>query len=186
MATQTDIAQATKTTLQIDPLHSFLEFSGRHMMVSTYKGRFTGVSGTIVLDQANPAESSVDAVIDATTVYSGSDQRDGHLKSADFLDIENHPTLTFKSTHVEPNGADSAKVTGDLTIRGTTRPITFDVEFFGLEQNPMGGQVAGFEAKTSFNRKDFGLVWNYPLASGGVVVADKVKLEIHIEGNAQS
>jgi len=186
MATQTPIAETTRTALQIDPSHSFLEFSGRHMMVSTYKGRFTGLTGSIVLDQENPADSSVDAVVDATTVYTGSDQRDGHLKSPDFLDIANHPTLTFKSTRVEPDGANVARVTGDLTIRGTTRPITFEVEFFGLEKNPWGAKVAGFEARSSFNRKDFGLVWNAPLESGGVLVADTVKIEIHVEGTAQS
>ena len=186
MAIQTNIAESTRTALQIDPAHSFLEFSGRHMMVSTYKGRFTGVTGTIVLDLANPAESSVEAVVDAATVYTGSDQRDGHLKSPDFLDIANHPTLSFKSTQVEPDGPDSAKVTGDLTIRGTTRPITFEVEFFGLEKNPWGAHVAGFEAKSSFNRKDFGLAWNAPLESGGVLVADTVKVLIHVEGTAQS
>ncbi|HLZ07773.1 MAG TPA: YceI family protein [Chloroflexota bacterium] len=186
MATQTSTQETTRTALQIDPAHSFLEFSGRHMMVSTYKGRFTGVTGTIVLDQANPADSSVEAVVDATSVYTGSDQRDGHLKSPDFLDIANYPTLTFKSTRVEPTGTHSGRVTGDLTIRGTTRPITFEVEFFGIEKNPWGAQVAGFEAKSSFNRKDFGLAWNAPLESGGVLVADTVKVEIHVEGSAQS
>jgi polyisoprenoid-binding protein YceI len=185
MATEANTVNSTKTVLQIDPSHSVLEFSGRHMMVSTYKGRFTGISGTIVLDQANPADSSVDAIVDATTVYSGSDQRDGHLKSPDFLDIANHPTLTFKSTRIEPKGSEHAKVAGDLTIRGTTREITFDVEFFGLEKNPWGATVAGFEAKSSFNRKDFGLAWNAPLESGGVLVADTVKVEIHLEGSVQ-
>src|ERR1035437_631099 len=185
MANQANVAAIGKTILTIDPAHSFLEFSGRHMVVSTYKGRFTGVAGTIVLDPANPTESSVEAVVDATTVYSGSDQRDGHLKSADFLDVANHPTLTFKSTRVETTGPETAKVIGDLPIRGTTRPLTFDVEYLGLEKNPYGVMVAGFEAKSSFNRKDFGLVWNAPLASGGLLVADLVKIEIHLEGNAK-
>lgn len=188
MAIQTNqtTAPAATTTLAIDPSHSFLEFSGRHMVVSTYKGRFTGVTGTIELDQANPQNSSVEAVVDATTVYSGSEQRDNHLRGVDFLDIANHPTLTFKSTRVQMIGPDTAKVAGDLTIRGTTREIIFDVEYLGLEKNPWGATVAGFEAKSSFNRKDFGLVWNAPLESGGVLVADLVKIEIHLEATAKS
>jgi len=183
MASQPNTAATTKTTYKIDPNHSFLEFSGRHMVVSVYKGRFSGVSGTIDLDLANPTESSVEAVVDATTVYTGSDQRDGHIKTADFLDIENHPTLTFKSRRVESSGGESAKVVGDLTIRGTTHELTFDVEYLGQETNPYGTKVLGFEAKSSFSRKDFGLTFNAPLASGGFVLGDTIKIEIHIEAN---
>ena len=186
MATPNATAAIGTTILTIDPAHSFLEFSGRHMVVSTYKGRFTGVSGTLVLDQANPANSSVEALVDATTVHTSNDQRDGHIKSGDFLDVANHPTLTFKSTKVEPTGAQTAKVTGDLTLHGTTRPLIFDVEFFGMEKNPYGKVLAGFEAKSSFNRKDFGLIWNAPLESGGLMLGEQIKVEIHVEGNPQA
>ena len=180
------IDSSTKVTYQIDPTHSVVEFSGRHLMVSTYKGRFHGVSGTITLDEKNPAQSSVEAVIDASTVTTFSDQRDTHLKSPDFLDLANHPTLTFKSTRVEPKGGSKALVSGDLTIRGTTKEVTFDVEFFGVEKNPWGATVAGFEGRTSINRKDFGVVFNAPLESGGVLVSDTVKIELQIEATKQA
>jgi len=186
VAVEPNTVNTTKTVLKIDPAHSFLEFSGRHMVVSTYKGRFTGLAGTIVLDKANPAESSVEATVDAATVHTGSEQRDGHLKSPDFLDVAKYPTLTFKSTRVEPKGSDTAKVTGDLTLHGETREVTFDVEFFGLEKNPWGATVAGFEAKASFNRKDFGVVYNATLESGGLMLGDTVKVEIHVEASAQA
>jgi polyisoprenoid-binding protein YceI len=173
----------TKTTWQIDPAHSIVEFSGRHMMVSTYKGRFKGLKGTIVIDEANPAESSVEVEIDTTTVDSGQEQRDGHLKSPDFLDVATYPTITFKSTKVVPEGNEKAKVNGDLSLHGVTKPVTLDVELNGFGKNPWGKDVAGFEARTTISRKDFDLNFNVALETGGVLLGDTIKIELHIEAN---
>jgi len=177
MATNTE----TATTWQIDPAHSSIEFSGRHMMVSTYKGRFTGVKGTIVIDEANPANSSVDVEIDAASVNTGQEQRDGHLKSPDFLDVATYPTLTFKSTKVVPEGAEKAKITGDLTIHGVTKSVTLDTELNGFSKNPWGKEVAGFEARTTINRKDFELHYNAALETGGFMLGEAVKIELNVE-----
>ncbi len=173
----------TKTTWQIDPAHSVVEFSGRHMMVSTYKGRFKGIKGTIVIDEATPEQSSVEVEIDTTTVDSGQEQRDGHLKSPDFLDVATYPTITFKSTKVVPEGNEKAKVTGDLSLHGVTKPVTLDVELNGFGKNPWGKDVAGFEARTTISRKDFDLNFNVALETGGVLLGDTIKIELHVEAN---
>jgi polyisoprenoid-binding protein YceI len=168
----------------IDKAHSLAEFSVKHMMVSTVKGRFKTISGNITWDEKNPANSSVEATIDATSITTHDEKRDAHLASADFFEHEKYPTITFKSKKVEANKADEFKVIGDLTMHGVTKEVTLDVEYNGSGKNPWGMQVAGFSASTSINRKDYGLNWNAALETGGVLVSDKVKITIEIEAVA--
>lgn len=177
----TETSTATRTTWKIDPSHTLIEFSTKHMMFTTVKGRFAGVEGTITVDEANPDQSSAQAVIDATSVDTRAEQRDVHLKSADFFDVEKYPAITFKSTKVEVQGSESAKVTGDLTIKDVTRPVTLDVTLNGYGKNPYGLEVAGFTAETTINRKDFGLNWNVALEAGGMLVSDTIKISLEIQ-----
>ena len=170
----------TWTVWHIDPRHSMAEFSVRHMMLAKVRGRFTGVSGTIVDAAEDPKRSSVKAEIYVTTLITGDPQRDEHLRSADFFDVANYPTITFESRRVS-GSREHFKVTGDLTIRGRTREVTLDVTFNGIGTNPQGQSVAGFTAETEINRKDFGLNWNMALEAGGVLVGDTAKLEIEVE-----
>ena len=180
MTTLTAQPQTRVTTWTIDPAHTLVEFSAKHMMFTTVKGRFTRVSGTIVDVADEPTRSSVEVEIDAASITTGDPQRDGHVKSADFLDVENFPTLTFRSRRIEGT-RERFKVIGDLTIRGTTREVTLDAEFQGTATNPWGKTVAGFTAQTEINRKDFGLNWNVVLESGGVLVSDRVKISVDVE-----
>ena len=167
-------------TWVIDPVHSSVEFAVKHMMVATAKGRFTGVSGTIVLDEANPAASSVEATIDLSTVDTGNAQRDGHLKNDDFFNADQNPTATFRSTRVEPNDDTSATVHGEMTIRGVTKPVALAVEFEGQGTDAYGKQRTGFTAEFAINRLDYGVKWNPALETGGFVVSNRVKLTLHI------
>lgn len=178
--------QTTTTTWTIDPAHSLVEFSVRHMMFTTVKGRFGTLEGTIVEDAADPARSAVAVTIQAASIDTRDEKRDAHLRSADFLHVDEHATLTFKSTSVEPRGADHVLVHGDLTIRGTTRPVTLDVTRTGTGTSPWGTTVAGFSAETRINRKDFGLTWNVGLEAGGVLVGDEVKITIEVEAVKQA
>ncbi len=164
----------------IDPRHSLAEFSVRHMMLSKVRGRFTGVSGTIVDAAEDPKLSSVTAAIDVTTLVTGDPQRDEHLRSPDFFDVANHPSITFESRRVS-GSREHFKVTGDLTIRGQTREVTLDVTFNGIGTDPRGRSVAGFTVETEINRKDFGLNWNMALEAGGFLVGDNAKIEIEVE-----
>jgi polyisoprenoid-binding protein YceI len=173
-------APTTRTTWQIDPAHSLVEFSVRHMMFSTVKGRFTGVQGTILDVAEDPAQSSVQVTIDAGSVATGDDNRDGHLRSADFFNVEQYPTITFASRRIE-GSRDEFTVTGDLTINGVTREVTLEVAFNGRGTTPFGTTVAGFSAETKINRKDWGLNWNAPLEAGGVLVSDQVKLNLEVQ-----
>lgn len=168
---------------KIDTSHASADFSARHMMITTVRGGFRNVSGTIEYDPSNPAASSVEAVIETASITStGLEQRDNHLKSADFLDIENYPTITFKSTEVIPTGDGTrAKVTGDLTIRGVTRPVTLNVEFLGQEKSPFGTTNIGFTGTTRINREDFGLTWNMALESGGWLVGKEISITLDVE-----
>ncbi len=176
------MSQATQqqtgiSTWTIDPAHTTAEFAVRHMMITTVKGRFAGVAGTLVLDEADVTRSRVEVTIDTASVDTREEKRDAHLRSADFFDVENHPRMTFVSTRVERDGAD-LKVTGDLTIRGTTRSITLAVEDLGRARDPWGGERAAFSATGRLNRTDFGLRWNQALETGGVLVSDEVRLTI--------
>jgi len=170
----------TWSAWHIDPRHSLAEFSVRHMMLSKVRGRFTGVSGTIIDAGDDPKSSSVKAAIDVTTLITGDPQRDEHLRSPDFFDVANHPSMTFESRRIT-GSREHFKVTGDLTIRGQTREITLDVTFNGLGTDPMGRAVAGFTAETQINRKDFGLNWNMALEAGGFLVGDEAKIELEVE-----
>lgn len=181
----TTLPTDTSTSLwTIDPTHSVVEFSVRHMMISTVKGRFTGVLGTITDVATDPTLSSVTVEIDPATINTGDDKRDGHLRAADFFDVENFPKITFKSSRVE-GSRDEFKITGDLTVRDQTHPVTLDATFNGAGTNPYGKTVAGFSASTKLNRKDFGLNWNVALETGGVLVSDQFKLEIEIQAVKQ-
>jgi polyisoprenoid-binding protein YceI len=166
-------------TWTFDTNHTSAEFTARHMMVTTVRGTISGVSGTLNFDPAHPENSSVEVTLEAASIYTGVGQRDDHLRSADFLDVANYPHITFKSTKVEVTGKNTGKVTGDLTIRGVTRPVVLEVEFLGTEVDPWQKSTrAGFEATTKINREDWGLTWNVALESGGVLVSKEVKLAI--------
>jgi polyisoprenoid-binding protein YceI len=171
---------ATRTTWHIDPSHSLIEFSVRHMMVSTVKGRFTQFQGTIVDVADDPTQSSVEVTIDPTSITTGDDKRDGHLRSADFFNVEQHPTITFKSRRIE-GSREEFTVTGDLTILGVTREVSLDVTFNGIGTNPYGKTVAGFSAETKISRKEWGLNWNVALEAGGVLVSDQLKVSIELQ-----
>ncbi len=178
---------STATTAQayaIDPAHSSVEFVVRHMMIAKVRGRFTAVSGTFEVPEGAELPTSIQATIDPSSVSTGEAQRDGHLKSPDFFDVVTHSTIEFKSTHIAAGG-DGFNVTGDLTIHGVTKPVTLAVTYEGRSQDPWGNARIGFEATGKISRKDFGLVWNQALETGGVAVGDDVKIELSIEGVAQ-
>jgi polyisoprenoid-binding protein YceI len=170
---------------KIDNGHSVAEFSVRHMMVANVKGRFQKVDGTVVFDPENIAASSVEATIDVSSISTHDEKRDGHLLSPDFFDAATYPTITFKSTGVEKISGDNFIVKGNLTVRDVTQPVALEVEYNGQGVNPWGAKVAGFTAKTSINRKDFGLNWNVALEAGGVLVGEKVNITLEIEAQAQ-
>lgn len=167
-------------TWAIDTSHSAVAFTGRHLMVTKVRGTFPVAEGTITIGE-DPADSSVEVTIDLAGVESGSADRDGHLRSSDFFDTENHPTATFRSTRVVWGGGDEAVLEGDLTIKGVTKPVSLDVEYGGVASDPWGGVRAGFSASTEVNREDWGLGWNVALEAGGVLVSKKIKLEIDVE-----
>jgi polyisoprenoid-binding protein YceI len=166
---------------QIDTAHSAVHFTVRHMMISNVRGEFQKLEGTINFDEEHPENTTVDIRIDASSINTREAQRDAHLRSADFLDVENHPYITFKSTRVERTGDLTAKLYGDLTIRGVTKPVVLDVEHTGIVTNPWGNLSAGFEASTKINRKEWGLTWNQALEAGGVLVGDEIKINIEVE-----
>ena len=168
-------------TWQIDPAHTNVEFTVRHMMISNVKGQFQKTTGTITINGNDPASATIDATIDASSVDTRVERRDTHLKSPDFLDVAKYPTITFKSTKVEADGPGKFKVTGDLTLHGVTKPVVLDVESSGAPVKVMGGLHAGASATTKINRSDFGLTWNKALETGGVVVGDEVAISIDVE-----
>lgn len=172
------------TTWDIDAAHTSAGFKVRHLMVSHVRGHLGAVSGTVVIDEVNPAASRVDVSIAVAGIDTRDAKRDEHLRSADFFDVANHPNVTFKSTAVREgrDGAGSLEVTGDLTIRGTTRPVTLAVEPLATAVgDPWGNTRRGAAAKARVNRKDYGLQWNVALETGGVVVGDEVVIEIEVE-----
>lgn len=175
-----------QTTWQIDPSHSLVEFSVKHMVIATVKGRFSKFSGSIVEDAENLAVSSVSAEIDAASIDTRDEKRDGHLASPDFFDVQQFPTISFTSTRVEPHGGDRLNVIGDLTIHGQTRQVTLQTTRNGQGKNPWGQTVAGFSAETTISRKDFGLEWNVALETGGFLVGDNIKITLEIEAAQQA
>lgn len=166
---------------KIDSSHSHVTFGVRHMMISTARGRFGEVNGTVEFDEANPSNSTVNVQIEAASIDTRDAQRDGHLRSADFLDAENYPTLTFVSKRVEKIDDTHGRIIGDLTIRGVSKEVVLDTEYAGQAKSPWGTTSAGFSAKTSINRKDWGLEWNGALETGGVLVGDQVNIDIDLE-----
>lgn len=181
--TEGTAATAGATTWAIDPAHTLAEFGVRHMMVSTVKGRFKEVQGTITIDEDDLSKSKVEVEIAAASIDTRDEKRDAHLRSADFLESEQYPAITFTSTKVDPKGANDLRVTGDLTIRGVTKPVVLQATFNGRGKTPWGTDVIGYSATTSFNRKDFGLVWNVGLETGGMLVGDEVKIALELEAN---
>jgi polyisoprenoid-binding protein YceI len=166
-------------TWDIDPVHSDVSFSVRHMMVSKVKGRFDTFAGSIVTAD-NPLDSTVTAEIDLASIDTKNDQRDGHIRSADFFDVEKNPTMTFVSTGVSVSG-DEFLITGELTLKGVTKPVTLKTEFNGVGPDPYGGTRVGFSATTEISRNDFGVDISMPLDGGGVVVGDKISISLEIE-----
>ena len=176
-------ALAFGATYEVDQAHSAAHFTVKHMMVANVRGDFGKVSGTVNVDEKDITKSSVDVVIDASSIDTRNASRDGHLKSADFFDVANHPNLTFKSTKVEKDGEGKLKVTGNLTIRNVTKSVVLDVEGPSAELKGLDGSMrVGATATTKINRKDFGLNWNKALESGGVLVGDEVQVSLDFEG----
>ncbi len=175
--------QSTKPTQwQIDPAHSAAHFSVRHLMISNVRGEFTKLTGSAQINPADPAKSAVEITIQAGSLNTREPQRDEHLRSSDFFDVAKYPTLTFRSKQIEVLGAEDFKLTGDLTIHGVTKEVTFDVEGpTPSVKDPWGNIRAGVTASAKINRKDFGLVWNAVTEAGGVVVGDEVKITIEAE-----
>ena len=164
---------------QIDSSHTSIGAKVKHMMVSTVRGSFAGATGTIDFDPASPEQGSVELRIPAATIDTGDEKRDGHLRSADFLDAEKYPEIVFKSTKVKTSSKDNFVVDGDLTIRGVTKPATVSVELAGITEDPRAGQRAAFDATASFDRTQWGLVWNMPVPSG-LLVSEKIVLEANV------
>ena len=168
-------------TWNLDLSHSEVNFAVKHMMISTVRGKFNKFSGTIDFNEADPTHSSIDVSIDVASIDTRDEKRDGHLKSGDFFDVEKFPAITFKSTKVEKVSDSTAKVTGDLTIRGVSRPVVLDVTYAGQAKSPWGTTSAGFSASTKINRKDWGLTWNVALETGGVLVGEDISIAIEAE-----
>jgi polyisoprenoid-binding protein YceI len=173
-------------TWNIDTAHSAIHFSVRHMVVSKTRGRFTKWSGQIEFDPEQPRKSTVQVSIDPASVDTADAQRDAHLRSPDFFDVEKFPQASFRSAQIEDLGGDRYRVHGDLTVHGVTRPVVLDAVFEGSARDPWGGERAGFSASTSIDRRDFGLGWNKLLETGGVLVGDKVELQLEVESVKQA
>jgi polyisoprenoid-binding protein YceI len=172
-------------TWRLDPSHTVIGAVARHLMVTKVRGRFTSFDGAIHVGE-RPESSWAEVQIDAASIETGNEQRDGHLRSPDFLDVERFPKLAFRSTVVERIGEDSLRVTGDLTIRDVTRPVTLDVTFDGVVADPWGGQRAGFTLRGEIDREAFGMTWNVALESGGVLVGRKIQLEIEVQATLEA
>ncbi|MER7926696.1 MULTISPECIES: YceI family protein [unclassified Streptomyces] len=164
----------------IDPAHTTLGFTARHAMVTNVKGKFLDFSGTLHLDGSDPSKSTASLDVKMDSIDTGSPDRDGHLKSSDFFKTDEFPSMTFRSTSAESLGGDDYRITGDLEILGTTKPLTIDLEFNGAAKDPFGNERVGFEGKAEILRSDFGLTWNATLETGGVLVSEKIKLNFDI------
>ena len=166
---------------QMDKAHTDIQFAIRHMMISTVRGRFEEFSGTFEVDEADPTQSKIEVVIQAASINTKESQRDNHLRSPDFFNVEKYPAITFKSTRFEKIDDQHGRMYGDLTIKDITKEIVFDVEYTGQAKSPYGVTSAGFTATTKINRKDWDLTWNVALETGGVLVGDEVKIDIELE-----
>lgn len=170
-----------RSNWNIDTTHSGIHFSVRHMVIAKVRGSFRKYSGTVALDEQDLTASSVSVRIEAASIDTGVEQRDNHLRSADFFDVEKFPALTFQSTKVEKGSGNSLRVTGNLTIRDVTREVVLEAEQLGIGKDPWGNIKAAFEAKTSVDRSDFGLKWNQALEAGGVLVGEKVEISLELQ-----
>jgi polyisoprenoid-binding protein YceI len=179
LAPAPSVAQLSPGVWNVDPSHSTVGFVARHLMISKVRGRFDSFAGTVTIAE-DPLHSSVEATVDLASIDTGDAGRDEHLRGADFFRVDPHPTMTFRSTDIRADG-DHYVLAGDLTIRDVTRPVEFELEFDGVSQDPWGGTRAGFTAQAEVNRKDWGLEWNVALETGGVLVGDKVKIQLEIE-----
>lgn len=177
---QTAPVAGAKTAWKLDPTHSTVEFSAKHLMITTVKGRIADIEGTIYTNENDPKSSSVEATLKTASIDTRTDQRDQHLRSADFLNVEQYPEIKFRSTRIE-GSKQEFKLTGDLTIRDMTRPITLDVTFEGETKDPWGGNRVGFSATGKIDRREFGLTWNQLLETGGVAVGNEIKLGLEIQ-----
>lgn len=182
--TAADTTVPVAGTYELDPSHSSADFQVRHLGLSKVRGGFAIERGSVVIGD-DPLESSVEVTLDAASFSTGAEDRDGHVKSADFLDVEQFPTLSFRSTGVRQDG-DDWKVDGELTVKDVTRPVTLDVEFEGANTDPWGNGRIAFAAETEINREEFGITWNQTLETGGVLVGTKVKITIDVQAVAQS
>lgn len=180
----TETVSEEKTLYALDPSHSTVEFSVRHLMISKVRGRFAAFQGSIELAPGSDIPQAVGVTIDAKSIDTREEQRDNHLRSADFFDVERYPNLTFESTRIEGTPSD-LRVTGNLTMHGVTKEVTLEAEFEGHASDPWGGQRVGYSAKTTVNRKDFGLSWNQALETGGVMVSDEVRIELNVQAVLQ-
>ena len=165
----------------IDPAHSEIQFSAKHMMIATVRGKFARFAGTIDADAQDPTAAQVQVHIEAASIDTVNEQRDTHLRSPDFLNVEQYPLITFKSTKVERLNEEQGRLYGELTIRDVTRPVVLEVEYAGMAKSPWGTTSAGFSARTTINRKDWGLNWNVALETGGWLVSDEIKIAIEVE-----
>jgi polyisoprenoid-binding protein YceI len=179
MATATQIPGYVVGTWNIDPVHTDVSFTVRHMMVSKVRGRFETFAGQFVTAE-DPTQSSVTATVDLTSINTNNVDRDNHIRSADFFEVESHPQMTFRSTAVRAHGHDWL-LDGALTLHGITRPITFELEVNGFAKDPMGGTRVGFSASSEINRKDFDINTNIPMDGGGVVIGEKVQIHLEVE-----
>ncbi|HYP13547.1 MAG TPA: YceI family protein [Bryobacteraceae bacterium] len=182
MSTTLTAPQTATTTWNLDPVHSVAEFKVKHMMISNVKGQFTGITGVLTLDEQDMARSQVSATIDVSTINTREAQRDTHLKSADFFDVEHFPTMTFESTQVKRTGDNELSVAGDLSIHGITRQVTFQVDGpSAAGKDPWGNTRIGLSATTRINRREFGLAWNAALEAGGILVGEDVTITLDLE-----
>lgn len=174
---------STEQTWNVDASHTGVGFSVKHMMVSKVRGRFTGVEGNVVGNPEDLTTAKIDFKIDTTTIHTNSEDRDNHLRSADFFDTETFPTITFVSTDIVKTKNNEYDITGDMTIKDVTKKITFEAEYEGAGKNPWGVDVAAFEVEGKISRKEFGLTWNQALEAGGVLVGDDIKITIDLQLN---
>lgn len=176
----------SKVKWTVDAGHSMLEFSVKHMMISRVKGVFNEFEANILADPQDLTDAEIEFTVDLSSIDTRKKDRDDHLRSADFFDVENHPQMNFKATNIQKTSENEYDVTGDMTIRGTTKPVTFHMTFEGQHKDPWGNEVAGFSGHGKLNRKEFGLTWNATLETGGVLVGEDININIEIEAHKQA
>lgn len=184
MTTTASTQAPSTTTWTIDPAHTLVEFSAKHMMITTVKGRFADVRGTVSIDEDRPDASSVEVELAAASLDTRTEQRDQHLRSADFLEVESHPLISFRSRRIDGlqlRDGGEFRIVGDLTIRGVTREVALDATYEGRGRDPWGGERVSFSATTRIDRRDFGLTWNAALETGGVLVSNEIKIHVEVQ-----